>query len=424
MHESGNNLSVVTQKLAELRERRPDESILSDMMSSSESVEARRPRGLAGGIDSSDNLLLRVPDHPGAAIAGYSFSLVVSEPEGKVRYVQERMAEREHPEHTEPLEIALVYSSPLPVEQRILYISDYQLRILINTPSSRSPYDFEETLPEFKIRLVAARHRETTERRAVRTSFFQPDLPFQLLLKDGRHSSQNVSTRYTDDVGRRAVERGVRYVGVVKQGTLLWSVLYPYHGVVFQALDRPYWALVPSALILQAYSSNQVEPKTIQLGARENQSLGGIGGAWILYGNGPRTFYILEFNVYDLAEYRPLVESGMPLEFYNQQVHGWNKTFVVHEINGQIIGTQTRVTEQDVAHLIAPTVNEIHYLTQASFISPGYPITLADAHNRCKITGDRKDRLNALLISGLQQQGFHPVDFETWSEDPHKTYEQ
>ena len=75
----------------------------------------------------------------------------------------------------------------------------------------------------FKIRLVAARHRETTERRAVRTSFFQPDLPFQLLLKDGRHGSQNVSTRYTDDVGRRAVERGVRYVGVVKQ----WFVRPP-----------------------------------------------------------------------------------------------------------------------------------------------------------------------------------------------------
>ena len=423
MNELDRNLAIVTQKLAELRERPPDESLLHEMISSSESVEARRPRGLAGGIDSSDNLLLRIPDHPGAAIAGYSFSLVVSEPEGKVRYVQERMAEREHPEHTEPLEIALIYNSPLPTQQRILHIADYQLRVLINTPSSRSPYDFEETLPEFKIRLVAARHRETTERRAVRTSFFQPDLPFQLLLKDGRHSSQNVSARYTDDVGRRAVERGVRYVGVVKQGTLLWSVLYPYHRAAFRALRYPYWTLIPPSLILQAYSSNQAEPKTIQLGARENQSLGGIGGAWILYGNGPRSFYVLEFNVYDLAEYRPLVESGMPLEHYNQQVHQWNKTFVVQETNGRSVGTQTRVTEQDVENLIAPTVSEIHYLAQVSFISPGYPIMLADAHNRCKITSDRKDRLNSLLISDLQRRGFHPVDFETWSEDPHKTYE-
>jgi hypothetical protein len=178
-------------------------------------------------------------------------------------------------------------------------------------------------------------------------------------------------------------------------------------------------------LILQAYTSNQPEAKTIRLGAQENQSLGGIGGAWILYGNGPRTFYVLEFNVYDLAEYRPLIEQGIPLEYYNQKMHGWKKTFVAAQgQNGYFVGTQTRITDEDVEKLIAPTVSEVHYLTEACFISPGYPIVLADAHNRCKITRDRKDRLNAQLISELQQWGYHPVDFETWSEDPHKTYEQ
>jgi hypothetical protein len=424
MYEPDHNISVVTKKLAELKERPPDETILGEMIGSSELVSIKHPDGLAGGIDSSDNLLLNIPDHPGAAVAGYSFSLVISESDGQVRYVQERMAEREDVEYIEPLEIALVYSSPLPSEKRVLHIADYQLRVLINTPSSRSPYDFEETLPEFKIRLVAARYRETIERRAVRTSFFQPELPFQLLLKDGRHSSQNVSTRYTDDVGRRAVERGVRYVGVVKQGTLLWSLLYPYHRAIVKARNTPYWTLIPPALILRAYSTNQVEPKTIRLGAQENQSLGGIGGAWVLYGNGPRCFYILEFNVYDLAEYRPLVEKGMPLEIYNHQVHGWGKTFVVKEQNDNYIGTQTCVTEEDIEKLIAPTVGEIDYLAQACFISPGYPIVLADAHNRCKITRDRKDQINAQLINELQRQGYHPVDFETWSEDPHKIYEQ
>jgi hypothetical protein len=424
MNEADHNLSVVAKKLANLRELPPDVSILKEMIDTSELVSTRRPGGMAGGIDSSDNLLLNIPDHPGAAVAGYSFSLVISEPDGKVRYVQERMAEKGGPEHIEPLEIAVVYSSPLPDTQRLLHIADYQLRVLINTPCGRSPYDFDEIVPEFKIRLVAARYRETTERRAARTSLFQSEMPFQLLLKDGRHSSQNVSTRYTDDVGRRAVERGVRYIGVVKQGTLLWSVLYPYHQAIFKARRSPYWTLVPPALILQTYSSNQVELKTIRLGAQENQSLGGIGGAWILYGNGPRSFYVLEFNVYDLAEYRSLVEVGMPLEVYNHRVHGWQKTFVVKEENGGFIGTQTRITDEDVERLIAPTVGEVHYLAKACFISPGYPIVLADAHNRCKITRDRKDRLNAQLISELQRQGYHPVDFETWSEDPHKIYEQ
>jgi NurA-like 5'-3' nuclease len=132
----------------------------------------------------------------------------------------------------------------------------------------------------------------------------------------------------------------------------------------------------------------------------------------------------LEFNVYDLFEFRPLVESGMPLEIYNQRMKGWEKTYVAQEEDGIYIGTQTCIVDADIEKLITPIVDEIHFLSIASFISPGYPIVLADAHNRCKITRDRKDRLNAQLIGELQRQGYHPVDFETWSEDPHKIYER
>ena len=424
MQESNGNLSVVAEKLASLQKKSPNTILLKDMMNKSELVSSISPSGLVGGIDSSDNLLLNIPDHPGAAIAGYSFSLVISDIDGQLRFVQERMAEKASQEFSEPLEIALVYSTPSPTEQRVLHIADYQLRTLINTPSARSPYDFDENLPIFKVRLVAARHRETTERRAVRTSLFHSELVFRLLLKDGRHSSQNVSTRYTDDVGRRAVEQKVRYVGVVKQGTLLWSLLFAYHKEIFDARGKAYWTLIPPELILQAYTSSQADSKTIRLGAQENQALGGIGGAWVLYGNGPRSFYVLEFNVYDLKEFRHLVDSGEPLEHYNQRVYGWSKTYIAQQKNDKYFGTQTLVKSDDIEKLIIPTVGEIQYLSEASFTSPGYPIVLADAHNRSKITGDRKDRLNSQLISELHKQGFHPVDFETWSEDPHKIFER
>ncbi len=424
MSETKANISVITKKLADLENLPPDETILKSIVDKSELVLTREPPGLVGGIDSSDNLLLNIPDHPGAAIAGYSFSLIISDPDGHLRFVQERMAEKSPQEYSEPLEIALIYSSPLPNEKLRLHIADYQLRVLINTPSSRSPYDWEENdVPEFTVRIVAARHREATERRAVRTSLFHSELEFRLLLKDGRHSSQNVSARYTDDVGRKAVEQNVRYVGVVKQGTLLWSLLYPYHKALFEVKKSAYWALVPPKLIYQAYNSNQGYLKTIRLGSQENQSFGGIGGAWVLYGNGPRSFYILEFNIYDMAEFRPLVESGIPLEYFNQNKRGWARTYVAKKENDRYIGTQTLVRTEDIEKLIIPTVGEIDYLAKASLMSPGYPIVLADAHNRCKITGDRKDRLNAELITELQKQGLHPVDFETWSEDPHKIFE-
>jgi hypothetical protein len=424
MSTNPSNVTAIAQKLANIESLPPDQQELDLMWRYSELVTPKRPVGLIGGVDSSDNLLLNIPDHPGAAIAGYSFSLVVSDPDGVLRFVNDRLLERAFEEYIEPLEIALIYSSPLPAEKRVLYIADYQLRVLINTPSSRSPYDFDELLPEFKVRMIAARHRETIERRAVRTSLFQSELDYKLLLKDGRHSSQNVSTRYTDDVGRRAVERGVRYVGVVKQGTLLWTILYPYHRELYERRGGPYWTLVSPNLIFTAYNSNQVDTKTLRLGAHENQSLGGIGGAWVLYGNSKRTFYVLEFNVYDLASFRPLVDTGMPLDIFVQEKYRWPRAYVVHEHYDALIGTQTAITDQDLEQLIVPTVSEVHHLAMASRVSPGYPIVLADAHDRCKITGERKDRLNAELIVALQKQGLHPVDFETWTEDPHKMFER
>ena len=89
--------------MSDLENLPPDETILKNMLDKAELVISRQPQGLVGGIDSSDNLLLNIPDHPGAAIAGYSFSLVISDPDGRLRFVQERMAEKASQEYSEPL---------------------------------------------------------------------------------------------------------------------------------------------------------------------------------------------------------------------------------------------------------------------------------------------------------------------------------
>jgi len=419
------NIEIVAQNLASLQDEPIEEQLLDNFVAAAQPILERQPSGLVAGIDSSDNLLLSIPDFPGAAVAGYAFALVISQRDGQIRYVQERLADELSPDMPEDLEIAIVYNNPLPEKQRILHFADFQLRTLINTASVQSPYQFGDQLPDLKIRLVAARQRETTERRAVRHALFRPDIDISLFLKDGRHSSQNVSPRFTDDVGRCATRRGIRYVGVVKAGSELWMRLYRYHRAIYGRFRAPYWLLVPPELIVNAYDTGQPETKTLRLGAQENRSLGGIGGAWVMYGNGPRGFYLLEFNVYDLGEYRPLADSGMPLEIYNRERHGWSETFVAaRERDGGYYGTQTRVTEQDIFELIAPTIGEIHSLAELSYVSPGYPIVLADAHNRCKISRERKDRLNARLIAHFQRQGFHPVDFATWNADPHKTFER
>src|SRR5207249_3988251 len=156
--------------------------------------------------------------------------------------------------------------------------------------------------PLFKLRIAAARARDLTEKRAMRIFLNQDKVHVNIMLRDGRLASQHCSTRYTDDLARLFVRRGVRWIGVVKQGSTLWMVLYPYHRKL-SALRRgePYWAQIPPQLVWQAYASDeQSQPKTLLLGARESQSLGGVGGLWVLYSPSPKMFYVLEYNVYDM----------------------------------------------------------------------------------------------------------------------------
>ena len=429
MNDPFSNLTVLARNFGALRNTPPDASILRAMLSLSATVTPRAPERLVAGIDSSDNLLLSIPDYPGAAVAGYSYTLVISSQDGNLLYEQKRMADLYPDDTFEDLEIAVVYNIPLPEFQRRQYVSDYQVRPFIHIPSTRSPYNQVDQMPEYKLRLAAARYRETTERRAVRTSLFQSKANFGLLLKDGRLSSQNVSPRFTEDIGRRSVERGIRYVGVVKKGTSLWAALYPYHSELFKQHQKSYWAWIPPEIIMRVYGGSQAEVKTLRLGGRENLCLGGVGGAWIIYGNRPDTFFILEFNVYDMSRYRPLTQTGssyvgMPLEAFNQQTLGWSATYNTNKNDqGEYYGTQTQVSQQDFDTLIIPTVQEIDHLAHVSQRSFGYPLPLADAHNRCKINRERKDRFNERLKVQLQEYGFMPREFETWIDDPHKLME-
>ncbi|MEM6379208.1 MAG: hypothetical protein AAF705_13425, partial [Bacteroidota bacterium] len=345
------NLNTISKQIAELENRPLNPQIVDEINSTLCPVQEEKPSGYIGGIDSSDNLLLNIPDHPGAAIAGYSFSLVISNAEGSKLLERKQLSESPSDDFIEDLQIELVHNVPLKDHQRLARISDYQFRSITPMPRMASPYNFDEIMPELKVRLMAARNRELTERQAIMNALYQPelvsdDIRMNLLLKDGRLSSQNVQPGFMDEIGRSAVEQGVRLVGFVKMGTLLWSSLYPYHSEIYKNLNRPYWSLIPPSTIIDAYAHGQYETKTLRLGASENRSLGGIGGAWVMYGNGPRSLYLLEFNVYDLQAYKHLVIEGTPIEAFNKKTKNWSKgTFVVDiKRDSSLVGTQNEIS--------------------------------------------------------------------------------
>jgi hypothetical protein len=414
------NVRIIAQRMSEGRKAPPDEGILRYMRERSHIIQPAESRSNVAGIDSSDNLLMQIPGQPGAGVAGYSFGLSVCGPDGSERAHQYRSVERRDESVVEDLEITLVYNMPTRDQKRLLGMADYQFRSLTTVAGGKSPYEDQDNPPEFKLRLAAARLREITERRSIRIFLNQGRVSAPLFLKDGRLSAQSCSTRYMDDLGRLAVRRGVRMVGVVKQGTRLWDELYPYHmALSLHHQKSAYWAELSPQIIWDVYAfPDQWTPKTIHLG--------GIGGLWVMYSPGPTTFYIIEFNVYDMAEYRPLVDTHEPLEDYNRRHSGWNHTYVVRRSPefDEMQGTQMQARDEDFEELVIPILQHIHHLATLTRVSPSYPVVLADAHNLCKITSERKDRKNAELIAQLTQMGFHPVDFETWDADPHKIFEQ
>jgi len=420
------NIQVVTDRYTQAWNQQPDAEALQFMRQRSYAVDVIEPSLPIAGIDSSDNILLQIPDLPGAGVAGYAFTLVVSDPNGQPRMVRERAVEHyDDPHRHEDLLIEILYEIPTQEERRILSYADYQWRTLMSGPSGRIPYLDE--YPLFKLRIAAARARDLTERRATRIFLNQDDVRVSILLKDGRLSSQNCSTRYTDDLARLFVRRNVRWVGVVKQGSALWEVLRPYHRALSKSrCGRPYWAQIPPQLVWQAYANDeQSQPKTLLLGARESQSLGGVGGLWVLYAPAPGVFYVLEFNVYDMEVFRPLVESGAPLQRADASCNRPLPLHVVRErSDGTYDGALTAASARDFEVLVTPTVAEIHHYATVSSLTLNYPIVLADAHNRCKITRERKERKNWELKAEFMRRGYHPVDFAEFEEDPHKLFER
>lgn len=420
------NVQALANRLTRVQDKIADKPSVEYMRQRMHAVDRTELTTPIAGIDSSDNILLQIPDLPGAGVAGYSFSLVVSEPDGAEHMWREASVERSNdPYNHEDLLIEILYELPTPEEWRIQSIADYQWRTLMSAPTGRVPYLDDH--PMFKLRLAAARARDLTEKRATRIFLNQDTARVNTLLRDGRLSSQNCSTRYTDDLARLFVRRGIHWVGVIKQGSLLWTVLYPYHQELSRLNGRqPYWAEIAPELIWATYAnSQQTQPKTLLLGAHESQALGGVGGLWVLYSPSPATYYILEFNVYDMEAFRPLVDSGVPLQMVRAPENAGSPLYVVRQdTEGQYQGSQLRVTPRDLEDLVAPVVSEIHHYATVTSVSPNYPIALADAHNRCKITRERKERRNRDLIQALIERGYHPVDFAEFTDDPHKLFER
>ena len=268
-------------------------------------------------------------------------------------------------------------------------------------------------------RLVAAAEREIEDYNNIRlllcSIYAHPEL---LFMKDGRLNAQAFpGPRAYDQLYRRMAARFIPGVGMAKSGKAL-DVVRPYaRAIRKQVGDRPFAIPIFKAHLDMAYQGPRSNPhlrKTLRHGS-SSQALGGVGAVRFALSVSGDELCLVEFNLYDLEHFRPLVISGHTLEQWAQETYGSEKRAIY---SWDILRF---VTERDWEQLFVPTLEQIVYAAYTDTEIGLYPRALANVHNRVKLRRADLESTRRRIIVELGWQGVSPDMIPVTMEDPHKT---
>lgn len=359
----------------------------------------------AVGLDSSDQDVLCFDSVSG--VVAYRNGLVLVDNHNEVT-------------HYSISEIHVISVLPtLPIESGLrLKLAIDQVRRL-KTGYRPSYSSLEKPWPLMRPRLVGAAEREIEDygntRLFLNSVYARPGL---LFMKDGRLNAQSFpGPRAYDLLYRCMAARFVRGVGIAKSGKVL-EVVRPYARAIRKEVgDQPFAFPILEEHLETAYTGPRSRPglrKTLRHGS-SSQAVGGVGAvrfALSILGN---ELCLVEFNLYDLEHFRPLVISGRSLE---QWAH---ETFEPEKKAIYSWDVLRFVTERDWEQLFVPTLEEIVYAAYTDTEIGLYPRALANVHNRVKLRQADVESTRRQLIVELGWQGVSPDMIPVTVEDPHKT---
>lgn len=267
-------------------------------------------------------------------------------------------------------------------------------------------------------RLVAAGERVIEDYRSVNlflNSIYASETG--LFMLDGRLNAQAFpGPQAIDDLFRLMTMRGIRGVGVAKSGLLIDVVRPLARTIRRQVGERPFCFPVLKEYLLEAYRGQQItrSPKTIRHGS-SSQALGGVGAIRFILSICADHLCLVEFNLYDLQSFRPLVCTGTRLEEWGKKtlapprrvLYSWDLLpFVI---------------DRDWEDLFIPTLEELVYCSYTDTETGLCPRALADVHNRVKLRFRDLEMERRRWIVELVRLGIPPEGIPTEPEDPHKT---
>jgi hypothetical protein len=142
--------------------------------------------------------------------------------------------------------------------------------------------------------------------------------------------------------------------------------------------------------------------------------VGGVGAVRFALSLSSDELCLVEFNLYDLEHFRPLVASGYSLEQWAHQTFGMEK---------QVIYSWDLfpfVTERDWEQLFIPTLREVVYAAYTDTEIGMYPRALANVHNRVKLRLADLEATRRHVVVELGWYGVPPEMIPVAAEDPHK----
>ncbi|MCL4299158.1 MAG: hypothetical protein KJ077_25705 [Anaerolineae bacterium] len=356
------------------------------------------------GLDSSDQDVLCFDTLSG--IVAYRNGLVVVDENNEV--AQHSISE-----------IRVVSVLPaLPVESGLrLKLATEQIRRL--KTGYRPHYSsLEKPLPLMRPRLVGAIEREIGDyydtHLFLNSLYARPGLLFML---DGRLKAQFYpGPRAYDQLYRLMAARLIRGVGIAKSARVL-EIIRPYaRAIRAQVGYRPFAILLQRDHLERAHPGSHSDQtfRMLRHGS-SSKAYGGVGAVRFALSISGNELCLVEFNLYDLEYFKPLIVSGRSLEQWAQEIFGPRKKQIYSWDISRFI------CDRDWEQLFLPTLQEIVYAAYTDTELGLYPRALANVHNRVKLRWADLEATRRQLIVELGWCGVTPEMIPVTVDDPHKT---
>lgn len=321
-------------------------------------------------LDSSDQSVLLFDEVTGVAACRSGINLVGPNQEVTNRFIGD---------------IRYVVSNPsAPTEQRLR--AKLALDQLMRLDTGRRPFyaSLRSGVPMLPPRLLAANVRIVEDYR--RLQVFANSayaLPGQLFMSDGRLNAQNFPGAQAVDLQARLLRaRGVRYVGLAKEGLLMSAVRREARAIRKRVGIAPFAFPILNRHLMLAYrgsGQSTATPKTIRHGS-SSSALGGVGAIRFALSIVADSLVIVEMSLYDFSAFSVLVRTGERLETFVCRQLGYPPNKAIYSWD-----LLPFIELRDWECHVVPTLEELVYSAYTDTELGIYPRALADIHNRIKL---------------------------------------